>query len=176
MLRYGFCLENDGDLAAAAKYFKMSTDAGCSCGMTAYGLCLENGRDFVAAARYYKMSADLGDFTGMVNFSTCLQNGRGVDKNVAEAVKYHKMSADVGNFPEITNLAGKYETIAVMPNCTAYLVITVRSSKCRRIWEIPAAWRCMVSCWSMATVLIKMLLLRLSITKCPPTRETQSAC
>jgi TPR repeat protein len=96
-IKHKYGLGVRADAAEAARFFKMSADAGCTTGMFNYCFSVLNSGKRQEALEYLKRAADRGNIDALLNYALALEQGWGGGPDLAEAKRYYKLSADAGN-------------------------------------------------------------------------------
>ncbi len=90
-----------GDLAEAAKWYRLAAKQGDAAAQTNLGHMYDNGqgvpRDDVQAVRWYLKAAEQGNVTAQFNLGVMYRNGEGVPQDLAQALKWYAMAAKQGD-------------------------------------------------------------------------------
>jgi hypothetical protein len=108
----GFAAIVRGDLAEAAKWFRLAAEQGHASAQYFLGTMYDGGlgvpQDDAEAAKWYRLAAEQGLAEAQYNLGVRYRKGDGVPQDYAEAVKWYRLAAEQGLAEAQSNLGVMY--------------------------------------------------------------------
>jgi len=100
------------DEVAAARFYRLASDAGWPPAQCALGFCYEHGIgvgvSMEEAAACYRQAASAHDPGALANLAACYERGLGVKKNIMSALEYYREAAELGHMTALYRLGCIY--------------------------------------------------------------------